>query len=174
MGDSDPPTPSNVELFFVERVEIDFPFLILQADVDIQLLPPHLLNGFGNHSMVLARVHENIEFGKAVTIWISRLSQKLSGSDRIIRYSARDRIVAESGRNKSGGRLFAAPQDIANQRFSINREVQGETNFGIVEWFMRHIENIKIDGKVRRNLQDLRRGSTVVWNLVQRNEFRLV
>src|SRR5258707_12811597 len=60
MGDSDPPTPSNVEFFFVERVEIDFPFLILQADVDIQLLPPNLLNGFGNRSMALARVHENI------------------------------------------------------------------------------------------------------------------
>src|SRR5258707_4353246 len=101
-----------------------------------------------------------------MTIWISHLSQKLSASDRIIRYSARDRIFAESGRNKSGGRLFAAPQDIANQRFSINREVQGETNFGIVEWFMRYVQNIKIDGKVRRNLQYLRLCSAVVWNLV--------
>src|SRR5438876_8503290 len=48
---SNPSRTGEVIVLVVLGVQVDFPFLILEPDIDVQLFLPHLLDRFGDGSM---------------------------------------------------------------------------------------------------------------------------
>ena len=58
---ADPSTPDHVIVHRVLTLEVHLPFLILDADINVELLLPHLLNGFRDHPMRFVGIDQDVE-----------------------------------------------------------------------------------------------------------------
>ena len=54
---ANPPVSANIEIDLVHRILKDLPLLVFQADNDVELRLPHLLNGFRNSPIAFQRLN---------------------------------------------------------------------------------------------------------------------
>src|ERR1700747_759546 len=81
---ADPSAPAHVIIHRILTLEVHFPFLILDADINVKLLLPHLLDRFRDHPVRFVGIDQDIELRKTFAVWVTAFCQQLPGSLRVI------------------------------------------------------------------------------------------
>jgi hypothetical protein len=76
---ADPSAADHVIVHRILTLEVHFPFLILDADINVELLLPHLLNRFCDHPMSFVGVNQDIELREPLAIGVTGFSLAIAG-----------------------------------------------------------------------------------------------
>src|ERR1700756_1743073 len=81
---ADPAAPAHIIIHRILTLGVHFPFLILDADINVKLLLPHLLDRFRDHPVRFVGIDQDIELRKTFAVWVTGFCQQLPGSLRVI------------------------------------------------------------------------------------------
>src|SRR6266404_5276875 len=164
---ADPSGTRNVVVQTILRVQVHLPFLILYSHVNIQLLLPHLLDRLRYRPVPLVRISQDVKLRETASVRVSGFSEQLARPIRIIVDDVQRFVIPHPGRYVTGRRLLLAARNVSDDRFTVDREVQGEAHFGVIKWFSRYIDPVKVGTFIWIDPNQLRMLPAIVWNFVE-------
>src|SRR6202008_4260749 len=71
---ADPPATDHIIVHRILTLEVNLPFLILDTDINVELLLPHLLDRFCDHPMSFVRIDQDIELREPLAMGVTGFS----------------------------------------------------------------------------------------------------
>ena len=121
----------------------------MQHDVDVEVLLPHFLEGFGDGLVALQCIEENFNRREVLSIGIAGLGQKLAGRGHIFLDFGLAGVSGRVGRRQKKSRLLPGAHDGFGDGVAVNGHGQGLAHAFVVQRRPRDVEFVKIGAQQR-------------------------